>query len=150
MTESFYDVLGVAEDATTDEIETAYRERLKETHPDVSESDDAEQETKVLIEARDVLVDEDERERYDRLGHDAYVGDGTPTASDTAAGGNDAAADASTAETEEDDRTSATGGERTQSRGRREQRARERVREERRRAREARQKRRETDRNDRH
>lgn len=74
MSETFYDVLGVAADATTDEIETAYRERLKETHPDVSDAADAREVTQTLVEARDVLVDEAERARYDRLGHDAYVG----------------------------------------------------------------------------
>ena len=75
MTQTFYEVLGVAEDATTEEIETAYRERLKETHPDVSDDEDAGQETRTLVEARDVLVHEDERARYDRVGHAAYVGD---------------------------------------------------------------------------
>lgn len=80
MTETFYDVLGVAEDATTDEIEAAYRDRLKQTHPDVSDDDDAGQATKELVEARDVLVDEDERAEYDRVGHAAYVGDGVADA----------------------------------------------------------------------
>jgi curved DNA-binding protein CbpA len=134
MTESFYDVLGVAEDATTDEIEAAYRERLKETHPDVSDDDDAGQATKTLIEARDVLVDEDERARYDRLGHDAYVGDGSPSASQAAQ-----------TDEESGDRTAdtATSNGASQRRARREQRARERVRQERRKAREAGQRRRE-------
>ncbi|MDS0258742.1 DnaJ domain-containing protein [Haloarcula sp. S1CR25-12] len=139
MTESFYDVLGVAEDATTDEIESAYRERLKETHPDVSDDDDAGQETKTLIEARDVLVDEDERARYDRLGHGAYVGNGAPSPSEAAAGASQTDADGD----------GQTGGNRagaadsgSQSRSRREKRASERVRQERRRAREARQRRR--------
>ena len=74
MTETFYDVLGVAEDATTEEIQSAYRDRLKDVHPDVNDDDDAGQTTRRLVEARDVLVDETERARYDRLGHDAYVG----------------------------------------------------------------------------
>ena len=146
MTETFYDVLGVAEDATTDEIEAAYRERLKETHPDVSDDDDAGQATKTLIEARDVLVDEDERARYDRLGHAAYVGDGAPTQSDASAetGGRDTGGDASSTDTGADASSTdtGTGGDTSQSRARREQRARERVRQERRRAREARQRRR--------
>lgn len=135
MTETFYDVLGVAEDATTDEIEAAYRERLKETHPDVSDDEDAGRATKTLIEARDVLVDEAERARYDRLGHDAYVSDSPePSASSSAAESNhtDAAGDGQTGTT----------AERTQSRARRERRASERVRQEHRRAREARQRRR--------
>ena len=86
MTETFYDVLGVSEDATTDEIQSAYRERLKEIHPDVSDADNAEKETQTLIEARDVLVDEEERRKYDSVGHAAYVGDSAAgTAEDTTA-----------------------------------------------------------------
>ena len=130
MTETFYDVLGVAEDATTDEIEAAYRERLKETHPDVSDDADAGQATKSLIEARDVLVDEDERARYDRLGHDAYVGNGVPSASDAADETNQADAGA-------DRQTRGTDGG-AQSRASRERRASERVRRERRRTRQRR------------
>ncbi|WP_262177781.1 J domain-containing protein [Haloarcula laminariae] len=136
MTETFYDVLGVAEDATTDEIEAAYRERLKQTHPDVSDDEDAGAATQQLIEARDVLVDEDERARYDRLGHEAYVGDGTPSASDGAS---------ETSQADTDGRSGTTGtdaaGNETRNRAQRERRARERVREERRRTREARQRR---------
>jgi curved DNA-binding protein CbpA len=135
MTETFYDVLGVAEDATTDEIETAYRERLKETHPDVSDDDDAGRATKALIEARDVLVDEDERARYDRLGHDAYVG------SDAEPSGPESTTDQSESSESGTSATEST-AQRTESRARRERRASERVSRERQRAREARQKRR--------
>ncbi len=153
MTETFYDVLGVAEDATTDEIESAYRERLKQTHPDVSDDDDAGQATKTLIEARDVLVDEDERARYDRLGHEAYVGDGAPTQSDPATGTSDRDTDSDGPTTGTDGDASSTdtgtGGDTSQSRARREQQARERVRQERRRAREARQQRRQAAREER-
>ncbi|MBX0294220.1 J domain-containing protein [Haloarcula nitratireducens] len=85
MSETFYEVLGVAEDATTDEIDAAYRERLKETHPDVNDDADARVATRKLVEARDVLVDETERARYDRVGHAAYVGnDPEPGGSDVA------------------------------------------------------------------
>jgi len=133
MTETFYDVLGVAEDATTEEIEAAYRERLKETHPDVSDDEDAGQATKTLIEARDVLVDEDERARYDRLGHDAYVGDEPAQSASHAAEASRADADGDTA----------TSTDTRRNRARREQQASERVRQERQRAREARQRRRE-------
>lgn len=74
MTETFYDVLGVASDATTEEIRAAYRARLKESHPDLNDDEDAGAATKRIIRARDVLTDEAERERYDRVGHAAYVG----------------------------------------------------------------------------
>jgi molecular chaperone DnaJ len=88
MTETFYEVLGVSTDASTAAIEAAYRERLKETHPDVSDAADAGEATQRLIEARDVLTDQDERARYDRLGHDAYVAGENDAADD---GGSDAA-----------------------------------------------------------
>lgn len=73
MTDRYYELLGVSEDASTSEIEAAYRERIKETHPDVSDDEDASDLTKRLIDARDVLTDETVRERYDRLGHDAFL-----------------------------------------------------------------------------
>jgi molecular chaperone DnaJ len=72
--ESYYELLGVSPDASPEHIERAYRERLKETHPDVSDDEDASERTKRLIEAKEVLTDEDERARYDRLGHENYVG----------------------------------------------------------------------------
>ncbi|WP_123534165.1 DnaJ domain-containing protein [Halosimplex salinum] len=77
MTETFYDRLDVAEDATTAEIETAYREAIKRVHPDVSDDVDAGERTKRLNKAKRVLTDEEERARYDRLGHETYTGDDT-------------------------------------------------------------------------
>jgi molecular chaperone DnaJ len=73
MAETYYERLGVSPDASEDEIESAYREKLKETHPDVSDETDAKQRTQGLIEAKEVLTDEKERSRYDRLGHQKYV-----------------------------------------------------------------------------
>lgn len=85
MGESYYELLGVDPDATAEEIQQAYRETLKETHPDVSDEADASERTKRLIEARDVLTDEAERARYDRLGHEAYV-DAEQSPADSTAG----------------------------------------------------------------
>ncbi|MXR51347.1 DnaJ domain-containing protein [Halovenus sp. WSH3] len=73
MTEDYYERLGVDRDASESEIKRAFRERIKETHPDVSDDDAASDRTKRLLEAKDVLTDAAERERYDRLGHEAYV-----------------------------------------------------------------------------
>ena len=74
MTRTYYDLLGVSPEASAEAVERAYRERLKETHPDVSDAADARDRTRRLIEARDVLTDASERARYDRLGHETYVG----------------------------------------------------------------------------
>ncbi|MFB6128953.1 MAG: J domain-containing protein [Halorhabdus sp.] len=78
MVRTYYDVLEVEPSASTAEIEAAYRERLKETHPDVTDDPDATDTVQEVIDARDVLTDEAERARYDRLGHEAYVS-GDPT-----------------------------------------------------------------------
>ncbi|WP_435360515.1 DnaJ domain-containing protein [Haloarchaeobius sp. DFWS5] len=74
MTKTFYDVLGVAPDATQDEITAAFRRRVKETHPDLSDAEDASEEFQRVTEAEEVLGDPDERARYDRLGHASYTG----------------------------------------------------------------------------
>jgi len=71
----YYDRLGVSRDASQETIASAYREKLKETHPDVSDASDAQKRTKRLIEAKEVLTDEHERARYDRLGHEQYLAD---------------------------------------------------------------------------
>ncbi|ELZ13564.1 heat shock protein DnaJ [Halovivax asiaticus JCM 14624] len=74
MGQSYYDVLGVASDASTNAIERAYRERVLETHPDHNDDPDATAEFTTVTTAADVLTDETERARYDRLGHAAYTG----------------------------------------------------------------------------
>lgn len=74
MGETYYEVLGVDPNATVDEIESAYRERVLETHPDHSDDPDAAERFKRVTTAKSVLTDETERTRYDRLGHGSYVG----------------------------------------------------------------------------
>jgi len=73
MVRTYYERLGVTPDASREEIHRAYRNRLKDTHPDVSDDPDAGARTRRLIEAKEVLTDEAERARYDRLGHRQYV-----------------------------------------------------------------------------
>jgi molecular chaperone DnaJ len=74
MAENFYEILGVSEDATTAAIEDAYREEIKRAHPDVSDDVDAGERTKRLNKAKQVLTNEDERARYDSVGHETYLG----------------------------------------------------------------------------
>lgn len=74
MAETYYDVLGVPRDASRDEIRAAYRERVLETHPDHNDDPDAAAQFGRVREAEEVLTDEAERARYDRLGHEAYLG----------------------------------------------------------------------------
>jgi len=73
MGETLYGVLGVEPDADTDAIVGAYREKVKTTHPDVSDETDAEEQFKLVRTAKQVLTDPDERARYDSLGHETYV-----------------------------------------------------------------------------
>jgi len=73
MSEDFYDILGVSRDASEEEIEQAYREAVREYHPDVSDEPDAEEKFKKAKKAKEVLTDDQKRQRYDQLGHDQYV-----------------------------------------------------------------------------
>lgn len=73
MGKTFYSALGVDTDADVETIQQRYRERVREAHPDVSDRDDAQEEFTRLTTARDVLVDDAERERYERLGHETYI-----------------------------------------------------------------------------
>ncbi|WP_435335607.1 DnaJ domain-containing protein [Haloarchaeobius sp. TZWWS8] len=73
MTETFYDVLGVERDASQEEIRSAYRRRVKETHPDLNDAPDAADEFRRVTDAEEVLGDPEERARYDRLGHNSYT-----------------------------------------------------------------------------
>lgn len=73
MEATFYGVLGVPRDADDQTIVHAFREQAKARHPDVNDSPDAAREFKRLQTARDVLTDREERRRYDRLGHAAYL-----------------------------------------------------------------------------
>ncbi|MEF8783208.1 MAG: DnaJ domain-containing protein [Haloarculaceae archaeon] len=73
MGETFYSLLDVDADADRETIRNAYRDLVKGCHPDVSDDPAAPDQFRQLTTVRDVLLDEAERDRYDRLGHDAYV-----------------------------------------------------------------------------
>lgn len=66
----FYDVLGVARNATQEEIQRAYRKLARTYHPDVNKDPSAEERFKRISEAYDVLSDPDTRRRYDAFGAD--------------------------------------------------------------------------------
>lgn len=73
MGRTFYDLLGVARDATPAEIRSAFRRAVKEWHPDRNDDPDAGDRFRAVVRAEEVLGDPDERARYDRLGHAAYA-----------------------------------------------------------------------------
>jgi curved DNA-binding protein len=64
-----YEVLGVARDASTDEIKKVYRRLARETHPDLNPGDaKAEARFKDVSAAYDVLSDAERRRQYDEFG----------------------------------------------------------------------------------
>jgi len=71
---TLYGVLGVEPDADEQSIRRAFRERAKRHHPDVTDAPDAREQFRRLTTAKAVLTDAEERARYDRLGHETYVG----------------------------------------------------------------------------
>ena len=70
----YYKIMGVARDATQDEIKRAYRKLARKYHPDVSKEPNAEAHFKEVGEAYEVLKDPEKRAAYDRLGADWKAG----------------------------------------------------------------------------
>ncbi len=71
----YYEVLGVARNASADEIKKAYRKAAIKYHPDKNPGDkDAEEKFKEAAEAYDVLSNPDKRARYDQFGHEGMRG----------------------------------------------------------------------------
>ncbi|XP_031092088.1 chaperone protein dnaJ GFA2, mitochondrial-like [Ipomoea triloba] len=69
----YYEVLGISKNATASEIKKAYLGLAKKLHPDVNK-DDPEAATKFqeVQKAYEVLKDDEQRQTYDQLGHEAY------------------------------------------------------------------------------
>lgn len=71
MSTDYYEILGVAREASAEEIKKAYRKLALKYHPDKNPGDqEAERKFKEAAEAYDVLRDDDKRARYDRYGKD--------------------------------------------------------------------------------
>jgi molecular chaperone DnaJ len=73
----YYEVLGVARDATDAQLKAAFRKLAMVHHPDKNPGDKAaEVKFKEMNEAYQVLSDPQKRPAYDRFGHQAFEGGG--------------------------------------------------------------------------
>ena len=71
--QDYYDTLGVARDASAEQLKKAYRGLAMKFHPDRNPGDKAaEHKFKEINEAYDVLKDDQKRAAYDRFGHRAF------------------------------------------------------------------------------
>jgi molecular chaperone DnaJ len=75
MKRDYYEVLGVARDAGSAELKSAYRKLAIQYHPDKNSGDaEASEKFKEASEAYSVLSDPEKREKYDRYGHEGVRG----------------------------------------------------------------------------
>src|SRR5688572_1609715 len=73
----YYEVLGVARDASAEDIKSAYRKAALQHHPDRNPGvHEAEMRFKEAAEAYAVLADPEKRARYDRFGHEGVASGG--------------------------------------------------------------------------
>lgn len=67
----YYKTLGIAKNATQDEIKKAYRKLARKYHPDLNPNDEqAKKKFQELNEANEVLMDAEKRKKYDQFGAD--------------------------------------------------------------------------------
>ncbi|KAM1176350.1 hypothetical protein ACFX13_029301 [Malus domestica] len=73
----YYETLGVSKNASSSEIKKAYYGLAKKLHPDTNKNDpDTEKKFQEVQKAYEVLKDEEKRQEYDQMGHDAYENQG--------------------------------------------------------------------------
>ena len=73
----YYEILGVARNATPEELKTVYRKLALKNHPDRNPEDkEAEEKFKEAAEAYEVLHDPQKRAIYDQYGHQGLEGSG--------------------------------------------------------------------------
>ena len=75
--QDYYEILGIARDASAKDIKAAYRKLARQWHPDLhtgKKKEEAEEKLKRFNEAYEVLKNSDKRAKYDRLGKNWQAG----------------------------------------------------------------------------
>lgn len=62
---NYYELLGIANTATEEEIKQAYKKQMKKWHPDINKDDQAVSMSMKINEAKDILLDANKRAEYD-------------------------------------------------------------------------------------
>lgn len=83
MAYNYYKILGVPQDASTEEIKRAYRAKAKKYHPDVCESERSKEVFQILNNSYKVLINPAKRRSYDialQIVHNPRVSTASPEA----------------------------------------------------------------------
>lgn len=64
---NYYELLGVSQTASFEEIKLAYKKQMKKWHPDINKSTDAPSMAQKINKAKEILLDEEKRKNYDLI-----------------------------------------------------------------------------------